>query len=111
MIIQPPANTTVRLGERVNLTCISEGVPAPTYTWFRDSVELVDETLPYLLITSAAPNDRGYYICTVSNSEGTVGSDLILLSMRGKCLLQTGKVMASKSNDGHFFFRCATVCC
>ena len=85
VIIQPPANTTVRLGERVNLTCISEGVPAPTYAWFRDNVELVDETLPYLLITSAAPNNRGYYICTVSNSEGSAGSNPILLSMRGQC--------------------------
>ena len=84
MIRQPPVNTTVRLGEMVNLTCISEGIPAPTFTWFRDGVELQDETLPYILLISALPNNRGYYICTVSNSEGTVSSLPALLSMRGQ---------------------------
>ena len=82
-ITRPPANVTLTLGQSVNLTCISEGVPVPIFTWFKDGEQIEGAVLPFYYIATATPDDRGYYYCIAENDAGVDRSFNGLLALEG----------------------------
>ena len=82
-ITEPPMRTTGRVGQAINLTCTATGVPTPTITWFRDGSTVEGAVFQFLYLPSAKPEDRGYYYCTAGNTQGSVQSDSILLTLDG----------------------------
>ena len=80
-IVAPPRSIRVQLGEPVNLTCTSTGVPTPSFVWFKDNTPVLGVVTPYYYIPSVGVNDRGYYFCESSNTRGTDRSQRALLSL------------------------------
>ncbi|XP_070207543.1 basement membrane-specific heparan sulfate proteoglycan core protein-like isoform X4 [Littorina saxatilis] len=68
-----PDMQTVSEGTTGTLRCVVTGKPRPTITWSRARGELTSNHVPQgemLRITRATMEDRGIYICTVSNIAG-----------------------------------------
>lgn len=80
---QPPESTTADLATSVNLICIAEGHPAPTYEWYKDGVLISGETRSVLFIADPSPGDRGNYTCKATNSKGERESEPAKLDIRG----------------------------
>ena len=82
-IVEPPLDTTGRAGQAINLTCIATGIPTPSIKWFQDDKIVDGATFQFLYFPSVKPTDRGYFYCVAENSEGSVDSNKILLSLAG----------------------------
>lgn len=82
-IKQPPSSTVTNLVSAVNLTCMAEGHPAPTYEWYKDGILIPGEQLPFLYIPEVSPADRGNYSCKAINNNGRVVSELAHLEIPG----------------------------
>lgn len=79
-IIEPPFSETVVEGATAVFSAVAVGYPAPTYQWQKDGVDLPGETASTLSLV-AAPADVGDYRLVVSNTEGTVSSDPVPLTL------------------------------
>jgi len=87
-IIDPPSSSTVTaaVGSSLTLSCTSRGSPPDTFTWKKDSGQIVQSTSITTVthnstsavfradysINSVTMNDSGTYTCTVTNP---IGSD------------------------------------
>ncbi len=74
-------------GQNISLTCHGNGDPYPIFTWYLDGQQLnisyrirIQRNL--LNILNATTNDRGKYVCVVSNQAGQV-SHGIDVTVRG----------------------------
>ncbi|XP_037621009.1 vascular cell adhesion protein 1-like isoform X2 [Sebastes umbrosus] len=67
-----PDPITVTEGKPLQLSCSAEGNPTPSYTWMLPSAHLSPLDGSVLTINSVTSSDEGQYICSVSNSVGTV---------------------------------------
>ncbi|XP_044132861.1 intercellular adhesion molecule 5-like [Bufo gargarizans] len=67
-------NETIELGNPLNITCSSEGLPAPTYSWLvpenADVTYSPDKSS--VIIHTAAETHAGTYTCVVRNAHGEV---------------------------------------
>ncbi|XP_067203911.1 cell adhesion molecule Dscam2-like isoform X2 [Linepithema humile] len=70
----------IRTGETIVLSCISQGIPPPTYLWFRESVsgttmvfnsERIHARAGVLVLQSARVEDAGRYVCHANNTAGS----------------------------------------
>ncbi|XP_014609542.1 PREDICTED: Down syndrome cell adhesion molecule-like protein Dscam2 isoform X8 [Polistes canadensis] len=70
----------IRTGETIVLSCISQGIPPPTYLWFRESVsgtamifnsERIHARAGVLILQAARPEDAGRYVCHANNTAGS----------------------------------------
>lgn len=70
----------VRTGETAVLSCISQGIPPPTYLWFREkgngaevvgNSERVHGRAGVLILQSARTEDAGRYVCHANNTAGS----------------------------------------
>ncbi|XP_058789231.1 cell adhesion molecule Dscam2-like isoform X3 [Phymastichus coffea] len=71
----------VKTGETIVLSCISQGIPPPTYLWFRESPssgpemivssERVHARAGVLVVQQARLDDAGRYVCHANNSAGS----------------------------------------
>ncbi|KAK2587184.1 hypothetical protein KPH14_002930 [Odynerus spinipes] len=70
----------IRSGETIVLSCISQGIPPPTYLWFRESVsgtamisnsERIHARAGVLILQAARPEDAGRYVCHANNTAGS----------------------------------------
>ena len=78
MSITPPGPVIqLRQGNSLFLSCSADCLPACTYTWFKDSVEL---TAPQGLLTlnDVDRDSQGAYTCQAVNSVGTGAKDIVL---------------------------------
>ena len=79
----PPTAQNVTLGSLVNLTCIVTGSPQPRIEWLKEGEVLNGQNLPFLVIEKVIPENRGQYRCRATNSEGTVQSSNVLVTIQG----------------------------
>ena len=96
-IIDPVVNQEVLIDGEFNLTCVSEGFPRPSITWFMNSTMINNgvsnfnismNTLSSTLTKfNASINDSGIYYCQAVSSEFsglTVLSDVAIITVVGK---------------------------
>lgn len=83
MFVDPPAPTSGRVGQAINLTCTVTGSPTPSIVWYKDNSTIVGAIFQHLYIPSVRPNDRGYYSCVATNTEGSEQSARVLLRLDG----------------------------
>lgn len=64
------------VGHTVELSCVAEGWPLPTYRWYKDDTSLnissprFSQNGGHLVISMATVKDSGEYRCNASNSRG-----------------------------------------
>jgi len=73
-ITSQPSDTTVPKGQQASFSLVADGVPAPTYQWYKGVQILAGETNPTLAFYCVF-EDAGSYRCKVTNAYGTVWSD------------------------------------
>ncbi|XP_072049440.1 cell adhesion molecule-related/down-regulated by oncogenes-like [Amphiura filiformis] len=85
-IIKAPINTTAVEGEKVVMSCVGSGDPAPTVRWTDPGggtvvggprTDISVDTFS-LTISDVGPTDQGWYKCTVNNRLGSVTADVYL---------------------------------
>ena len=65
------------MGERVIFTCVVQGIPTPTVTWYHNGgnppgVTSVSGNINTLTISSSVVGNTGMYQCTAENGAGKV---------------------------------------
>lgn len=81
VILVPPTNQIVTAGEDVALTVLASGVPAVTYQWQLDGVDIPGANQWILTIPNVRATHGGAYRVTVSNTHGSVASGEATLSV------------------------------
>lgn len=76
-----PQPQTVDIGGTAMFSVTASGSPTPTFQWRKDNVNLVGQTSPTLTITNAQVSDAGDYSVFISNSEGSVTSNAVVLTV------------------------------
>jgi len=79
-IVRPPTDATVEIDRLVTMPCVSDGIPSPDVTFFKNGnpIELnsrVIQTGQFLVITRAEITDDGIYNCMAENSAGIAVSN------------------------------------
>lgn len=83
-ITSQPVGLTVTEGDIAKFSVVAKGVPAPTYQWKRDGVNINGATAnTYSLATSLADNNAKFTV-VVKNSEGQVTSSAATLTVNPK---------------------------
>ncbi|XP_028399098.1 mucosa-associated lymphoid tissue lymphoma translocation protein 1 homolog isoform X3 [Dendronephthya gigantea] len=70
IIIQPPAEIQLTVGDNVVVHCEAVGKQPLLYQWFKERQQLKDETSKELSLTKVNPLNEGLYICRVANVRG-----------------------------------------
>ncbi|XP_072255725.1 vascular cell adhesion protein 1-like [Pyxicephalus adspersus] len=73
-------DTSIKEGESVTLTCHSDGLPEPEYSWELPSGAHVtfSQDSSQVIITKAISEHRGIYLCMAKNKHGRVRSERVL---------------------------------
>ncbi len=74
-----PTGLASRENTRVSLTVAASGAPAPTYQWRRNGVAVAEATSATLLFAPLRPEHAGDYTVVVTNSVGSVTSEVATL--------------------------------
>jgi hypothetical protein len=80
-IVTQPTNQTVTVGQTATLSVSATGIPAPTYQWQRNGVNLAGATNATLTFPSVAATDSGSYTVVVSNVVGSATSNAVTLTV------------------------------
>lgn len=80
-IITQPINTVLNSGALGQIYVTANGVPSPTYQWNKDGAPVSGAVGSSLFIANMQPENTGFYNVIVSNSEGSVTSDTVELSI------------------------------
>ena len=87
------SQTLAQIGAKVELTCLSDGDPTPSVTWYRpDGSELVTSTAfnNTVFVDINSNDDFGGYRCKADNGLGAPVERLIRVEgmCKGKCFVQ-----------------------
>ena len=74
---------SVDFGQPLRIPCQADGNPIPTYEWYKEGILIPGATRSLLHIHEALPDSRGDYFCKATNSEGTIESDSVHVSIPG----------------------------
>lgn len=91
VITAQPASRTLIAGSSTALTVVATGVPAPTYQWRRNGVDIAGAVGASYAIGNAGAGDSGVYQVVVSNGVGTVASSPAVVQV------------AARSYAGYYF--------
>ena len=83
---QQPTNTIAVLGLSIDLTCQATGDPPPTYIYTHNNSPVANDTSRGVTIANGKltlekyqASDAGQYVCTATNSEGSINSNTATL--------------------------------
>jgi hypothetical protein len=76
-----PINLVVTLGQSAAFSAAGQGVPAPGYQWLKNGSPVANTTNATLTIASAGAGDAANYSVIISNSVGSVTSDVATLTV------------------------------
>ena len=80
-IINQPLDITINSGQYGQLSVLANGVPNPTYQWFKDGAELQNETSTSLVFYPMEIDKTGYYSVTATNTEGSATSNVVAVNV------------------------------
>lgn len=83
-----PQSQTVVEGEELVLEADVSGDPEPIYKWYKNGVEVPNQTEKILRIESVSLDDFGVYKLIASNSNGTVSSEEAIVDVKKECNLR-----------------------
>ncbi len=101
LIVVPPRNQAVLLGEAVTLQVEASGVPPLTYQWRRDGEDLDSATLRTLSVPSVTLKELGDYVVVVRDATGETVSrpaSLLLARWTELAVFDSSISLASASN-------------
>jgi pectate lyase/pectin methylesterase-like acyl-CoA thioesterase len=89
-IVTQPVSRTAFVGDAVSFSVIAQGVPPPSYQWFKDGAPIAGATAATLTLTNVQLNSAGSYSVTVTNVAGSVTSNPATLTVftRGNLITQ-----------------------
>ncbi|MBP6865888.1 MAG: immunoglobulin domain-containing protein [Candidatus Didemnitutus sp.] len=83
LIGSQPASRTVTLGSSTTLSVSAVGIPRVSYQWRKAGVDLPGATQPTLTLTNLSAADAANYTVVVTNSAGSLESELATVSVDG----------------------------
>ncbi|KAL2086508.1 hypothetical protein ACEWY4_017567 [Coilia grayii] len=75
-IVSSSQNVSLEAGDLLELHCLADAHPSPTYQWRRDNMTLENENNPTLRIESASEDQAGDYECIVNNVIGETSTKM-----------------------------------
>jgi hypothetical protein len=81
VITRQPVGQSVGEGANVNLSVEATAVPAPSYQWRRNGVNISGATNALLVLNGVTLANAGLYSVVVTNTAGTVFSDTVTLNV------------------------------
>jgi hypothetical protein len=75
-IVEQPQRVDLCVGDRLELTVGVSADPPPRYLWFRNGIPIPGATEPTFVIDAVDENDWGFYRVEITNTCGTINSDL-----------------------------------
>jgi hypothetical protein len=81
IITEQPADQSVVQGGNAIFSVVATGVPAPTYQWLFQGVDVASATNSTLVLTNIASNQGGAYEVIVSNPGGSTNSQPATLTV------------------------------
>lgn len=86
-IATQPQNQSVVAGGTAVFSVVATGTPAPSYQWKKGGVDIVGATAATLTLAGLVPTDGGSYSVAVSNSRGSVVSNVVTLTVNNPPLI------------------------
>lgn len=83
IISQTDDNIAVELGKTATITVTVSGTPDPSFEWKKDGSVLPNKykNQSSIVIHEVRPDDGGVYQCTIANTEGSVKSKEVVLTV------------------------------
>ncbi|TVR54634.1 MAG: hypothetical protein EA425_01485 [Puniceicoccaceae bacterium] len=81
VITGQPSSLTLQQGASGSFSVAATGLPAPEYQWFKDNEPIPGATASTFALSGVSPADAGGYFVVVSNSEGSVTSSTVFLTV------------------------------
>ncbi len=82
IITLQPHSTTINVNDSLSLSVTANGENPLTYQWYKNSVEILNQTSKTLLINNVSQSDEGTYKVKVSNAYGSVYSNAATVNVR-----------------------------
>ncbi|MCX6257272.1 MAG: cohesin domain-containing protein [Bacteroidia bacterium] len=79
-IYSEPSSVSRCAGESLALTCLASG-PSIIYNWYRNEVQIPDQSSGLLVLNPVNLSDSGYYYCVAHNSAGSDTSDIFHITV------------------------------
>lgn len=80
-IIIQPVDVTLNAGNNATFTVQASGTGPLSYQWYKNNIAIAGEVNPTLVLLNTTNADEADYKCVVSNSCGTVESDVATLEI------------------------------
>jgi PKD repeat protein len=88
-ITLPPASISVALGNSATFSVTATGKPAPTFQWKKNGDTIQGATSSTYMIPSVTMADTGSYTVVITNSQGSITSQAVVLTISGYALTVT----------------------
>lgn len=95
-----PRNQVASVGSGAVFRVTGDGVPAPTYQWFKNTVAIPGATTDRLVLAAVAAGDAGSYSVVLTNAAGAVTSTAAVLTVLPAGLGATHAVLGGGYRDG-----------
>jgi len=93
VIAAQPTNATVTAGGSATLTVVVNGTSPLSYQWRKDSVTIPGATSATLKLNTVQIADRGFYTVVVSNTAGSVTSNIAFLNVVAAAVPNPGRLI------------------
>ncbi|MBL8761319.1 MAG: immunoglobulin domain-containing protein [Phycisphaerae bacterium] len=87
-ITTQPVSQTISLGSPVTFGVVATG-PSLQYQWYKNNSMIGGAIAPSYTINAVVQNDAGDYFCMVSNSCGSISSNIATLTVDAGCIAPT----------------------
>lgn len=98
VIVTQPRSTIAARGDELTLSVVVEGLAPLTYQWRREGVDIPGAVGADLILSEVGPGEAGAYDVVITNSDGTVTSEAVTLTLLDRV---TGLFNSGVDDDGN----------
>jgi len=81
LVLEHPQSQKVDIGDPLSLSCRATGSGELAYMWYFNGLSIATETRTEYFINCFTDEDEGVYFCRVSNSWGSIDSNMAEVTM------------------------------